>query len=125
MPSISATSRRTRDARRTPPDDVWQDIFAKQLALIDPAAALAQWNPNGSVEDGDTAAHTLHWMLSLQDMGLPDLGVTADTALYAVFKRGDGRRTYLAYNASRAPITVKFSDGKSLNVAPGTLGRTE
>ena len=93
--------------------------------MLNPAAALAQWNRFGSVEDGDTRTHTLHWMLSLQEMGLPDFGVTADTALYSVFKRPDGRKTYLAYNASKAPLTVKFSDGKSLSVAPGTLGRTQ
>jgi len=108
-----------------PPKDVWQDIFAKYLALADPAAALAQWNRYGSVEAGDTRTHTLHWMLSLQEMGLPDFSVTADTPLYTVFKRPDGRRTYLAFNAHKAPITVKFSDGKSLVVAPGLLGRAQ
>ncbi len=106
-----------------PPADVWQDVFAKYLALADPAAALAQWNPRGSVEDGETAAHTLHWMLSLQEMGVPDFGVSADTALYQVFRRADGRRTYLAYNAGKTPLTVRFSDGKVLTVAPGALGQ--
>jgi endoglucanase Acf2 len=106
-----------------PPKDVWQDIFAKYLALADPAAALAQWDRFGSVEVGDTRTHTLHWMQSLQNMGTPDFSVTADTTLYSVFKRVDGRKTYLAYNAGKAPINVKFSDGKTLTVAPGTLGR--
>jgi len=106
-----------------PPKDVWQDIFAKYLALADPAAALARWDRYGSVELGDTRTHTLHWMLSLQDMGTPDFSVTADTPLYGVFKRADGRKTYLAYNAGTAPINVKFSDGKSLTVAPKALGR--
>ena len=73
-----------------PPKDIWQDIFAKYLALADPAAALAQWDRWGSVEAGDTRTHTLHWMLSLQRDGPPDFGVTADTTLYAVFKRADG-----------------------------------
>jgi endoglucanase Acf2 len=108
-----------------PPKDVWQDIFAKYLALADPSAALAQWNRFGSVEDGDTRTHTLHWMLSLQEMGLPDFAVTADTTLYSVFKRPDGGKTYLAYNAGKAPLNVKFSDGKLLTVAPGALGRTQ
>ena len=106
-----------------PPKDVWQDIFAKYLALADPAAALDQWDRFGSVEAGDTRTHTLHWMQSLQAMGTPDFSVTADTTLYSVFKRPDGRKTYLAYNAGKAPINVKFSDGKTLTVAPGTLGR--
>lgn len=106
-----------------PPKDVWQDVFAKYLALADPAAALAQWDRYGSVEVGETRTHTLHWMLSLQEMGLPDFDVTADTPLFGVFKRPDGRRTYLAYNATNAPLNVKFSDGKTMTVAPGALGQ--
>ena len=106
-----------------PPKDIWQDIFVKYLALADPAAALARWDPFGSVELGDTRTHTLHWMLSLQGMGTPDFDVTADTTLFGVFKRPDGQRTYLAYNAGKAPITVTFSDGKSMSVAPSSLGR--
>jgi hypothetical protein len=106
-----------------PPEDVWHDIFAKYQALGDPAAALAQWNPRGSVQDGNTPSHSLYWMLSLQALGTPDFSVTADTVLYQVFKRPDGQRSHLAYNAGKAPITVRFSDGKQLVVAPGTLGR--
>jgi endoglucanase Acf2 len=106
-----------------PPKDVWQDVFAKYLALADPQAALAQWDRHGSVEAGDTRSHTLHWMLSLQEMGLPDFSTTADTTLYSVFKREDGRKTYLAFNAGKSPITVKFSDGKTLTVAPGFLAK--
>jgi endoglucanase Acf2 len=106
-----------------PPKDVWQDVFAKYLALADPQAALAQWDRHGSVEAGDTRSHTLHWMLSLQEMGLPDFSTTADTTLYSVFKRADGRKTYLAFNAGKSHITVKFSDGKTLTVAPGVLAK--
>jgi len=105
------------------PKDIWQDIFAKYMALADPAAGLAQWDRWGSVETGDTRSHTLHWLLSLNEMGPPDLSVTADTPLYAVFKRTDGQKTHLAFNASATPISVRFSDGKTLDVAPRTLGR--
>ncbi len=107
------------------PKDIWQDVFAKYLALADPGAALAQWDRWGAVELGETRTHTLHWMLSLAEMGTPDFGVSADTALYQVFKRPDGRRTYLAFNAGQQPLTVRFSDGKSLTVAPGALGRSD
>jgi endoglucanase Acf2 len=119
----AAYQKRGKFPPNPPPPDIWQDLFAKYLALADPAAALAQFNPRGSVQDGNTATHTLHWMLSLQAMGTPDFGVTADTVLYQVFKRADGQRTYLAFNAGKAPITVRFSDGKTLVVAPGMLGR--
>lgn len=105
------------------PKDGWQDIFAKYQALADPAAALASWDRFGSVELGETRTHTLHWMLSLQAMGRPDFTVTADTPLYAVFRRTDGKRSYLAFNATKTPLQVRFSDGQQLTVAPGALAR--
>jgi endoglucanase Acf2 len=111
--------------KKVDPPDIWQDVFAKYLALADPAQALAQWNRWGAVELGETRSHTLHWLLSLNEMGPPDVGITADTPLYSVFKRADGRRTYLAHNAGKTPITVRFSDGKTLVVAPNTLARTD
>ncbi|MDP2007774.1 MAG: glycosyl hydrolase [Rubrivivax sp.] len=107
------------------PKDIWQDVFAKYLALADPDAALKQWDPWGAVEGGETRTHTLHWMLALQAMGTPDLSVTADTPLFQVFKRADGRKTYLAFNAGKTPLQVTFSDGKQLTVAPGQLGRAD
>jgi endoglucanase Acf2 len=109
--------------RKVDPPDIWQDLFAKYLALVDPAQALAQWNRWGAVELGETRSHTLHWLLSLETLGTPDPGVTADTPLYAVFRRGDGRRTYLAFNAGPAPLTVRFSDGRVLTVSPGNLAQ--
>lgn len=111
--------------KRADPPDIWQDIFSEYLALSDPARALAQWNRWGSFELGDTRSHALHWLLSLDKMGTPDFDVTADTTLFTVFRRADGSKTYLAYNATKSPITVKFSDGKSLNVAPFSLGRMQ
>jgi endoglucanase Acf2 len=107
-----------------PPKDIWQDIFTMYTALADPAAGLASWDRHGSYELGQTRTHTLHWMLSLQSLGTPDISVTADTPLFQVFKRPDGSRTYTAYNATAAPLNVRFSDGKTLTVAPKTLAQT-
>lgn len=106
-----------------PPADIWQDVFAKYMALADPARGLAQWDRWGSVELGESRTHALHWLLSLNEMGPPDPSVKADTTLYSVFRRPDGVKTYLAFNATKAPITVRFSDGKVLTVAPGVLER--
>ena len=106
-----------------PPKDIWQDIFAQYLALADPAQALKTWERWGSVELGASRSYTLHFMLNLEAMGTPDFSVTADTPLHGVFKRADGSRTYLAFNARKTPLEVKFSDGQRLSVAPGTLGR--
>ncbi|MDP4300861.1 glycosyl hydrolase [Leptothrix discophora] len=122
LPSDTAVFR-ARGKRADPPD-IWQDIFAKYLALADPVAGLKAWERWGSVELGDTRSHALHWLLSLKAMGPPDLSVHADTALYAVFRRADGQRTHLAYNAGAAPITVRFTDGTSLQVLPRTLARS-
>ena len=85
----------------------------------------ARGNRWGSFELGDTRSHALHFLLSLQEMGTPDPSVTANTALYSVFKQADGRKTYLAYNAGKAPLDVAFSDGKKLSVSPGKLARAQ
>jgi endoglucanase Acf2 len=106
-----------------PPKDIWQDVFSQYLALADPAEALKTWDRWGSVELGASRSYTLHFMLSLEAMGTPDFSITADTPLHAVFKRADGSRTYLAFNARKTPLEVKFSDGKRLSVAPGSLAR--
>ena len=110
--------------KKVDPADIWQDVFAKYLALADPEAALAAWNRWGAVELGDSRTHTLHFLLSLAAMGAPDTSVSADTTLYQVFRRPDGKRTHLAYNAGTAPIEVRFSDGQRLTVAPRTLARS-
>jgi endoglucanase Acf2 len=106
-----------------PPKDIWQDVFAQYLALADPVQALKTWQRWGSVELGASRSYTMNFMLNLEAMGTPDFSVTADTPLHAVFKRVDGSRTYLAFNARKTPMEVKFSDGKRLTLAPGTLGR--
>ena len=105
------------------PPDIWQDIFAQYLGLADPAAGLAAWNRWGSFELGDTRSHALHWLLNLQEMGAPDLSVSANTTLYSVFKRQDGHKTYLAFNAGKQTMEVRFSDGTTLIVAAGQLAR--
>jgi endoglucanase Acf2 len=105
-----------------PPRDIWQDVFAKYQALIDPTKALASWDRWGSVELGESRTDTLAFMLNLQAMGRPDFSISANTPLYSVFKRADGTQTHMAYNAGNTPIDVKFSDGKNLRVMPRTLG---
>ena len=106
------------------PKDMWQDVLASYLALEDPDAALARWSKQGTVNNGETRSHTLFWMLSLKEMGSPDFSVTADTPLYSVFKRPDGERTYVAYNAHDAPLHVTFSTGKTLEVPARSLAHT-
>jgi endoglucanase Acf2 len=104
------------------PDDIWQDVLVSFEALGNPEAALKNWKPKGSTESGETRSHTLYWMLSLKEMGIPDFSVTANTPLYGVFHNA-GKKTYLAYNASAKAIDVQFSDGKKLRVEPYKLSR--
>jgi hypothetical protein len=52
-----------------------------------------------------------------------DTGVTADTPLYAVFTK-NGVRTYVAANITAVPITVTFSDGRTLTVPAGQTATT-
>jgi hypothetical protein len=106
-----------------PPADIWQDALAEGLALADADAALGRWDEHGSVESGETRAHTLYWMLSLKEMGAPDFSVTADAPLYAVFKDAKGVRSYLAYNVRDSALRVTFSTGKVLAVPPHALAR--
>jgi endoglucanase Acf2 len=109
--------------KRANPTDMWQDLFAKYMALTDPAEGLKMWNRWGAVELGDTRTHALHFMLSLEKMGVPDFSVSANHALYSVFKRSDGLRTYLAYNTGSQAKTVTFSDGHVLQVPPRSLAQ--
>ncbi|WP_137936838.1 glycosyl hydrolase [Chitinivorax sp. B] len=101
-----------------PSRDTWRDILLNYYALYDGAAALSLWNDSVPVEGGETRAHTYHWLQSLANYGQPDLSVTANTPLYAVFKSRSGKRAYAAFNASDATKTVTFSDGKILSVPP-------
>ena len=103
---------------------IWQDILLGYLALADPQAALAQWDARGLVEQGETASHTFHWISNLQHLGQPHFGITANTPLFAVFRREDGRLTYLAYNGSAQEKQVHFSDGTVLRVAARSLAQT-
>jgi endoglucanase Acf2 len=103
------------------PKDIWQDLFAKYLALVDPQAGFERWDEYGSFELGDTRSHALHWLSFLREVGPPDLSVTADTPHYAVFRQADGTRTYLVFNPSATPTSVTFSDGTVVEALPGQL----
>ncbi|TBL27237.1 hypothetical protein EYA84_29610, partial [Verrucosispora sp. SN26_14.1] len=99
---------------------VWQDIHWQFLALGDADSALAKLraNPGYTPEEGESRAHTFHWIRNLAGLGRVDTGITADHPLAAVFNR-NGARTYVASNISATPLTVRFSDGTQLTVAAG------
>lgn len=101
--------------------EMWQDIVCEYLALYDPDEALKKWNENGAVEDGESRAHTYHWIRNLIELGRPDFSVTADTPVYSIFKKVS-TKTYVVYNASDSIKRVTFSDGKVMNVSPKSMG---
>lgn len=108
--------------KRANPEDIWQDLFAQHVALVDPEAGLKRWDRWGSYELGDTRSRTYHWLQSLRATGPVDLSVSANTTFYSVFKRGN-TRTYLVYNPGSAPVNVQFSDGTRVQ-APAGLSQT-
>ncbi|MFC5109992.1 glycosyl hydrolase [Kibdelosporangium philippinense] len=103
---------------------VWRDIIWEFQALSQPDAALQAWRTTSySPEEGESRAHTFHWLRNLAALGQVDTTVTANTPLYSVFTK-NGARTYVASNRSTAPITVNFSNGVSLTVQPGRTATT-
>lgn len=96
----------------------WRDILWEFESLAEPARAKGRFDAVGgnyTPEAGETRAHTYHWLTVLDALGAPDASVTGSVPTSAVFLKGT-ERTYAAHNFGSAPITVTFSDGKSLAV---------
>ncbi len=102
------------------PPRAWQDIVWEFLALGDGDAALAKFraNPNFTSEEGESKAHTFHWIRNLAALGTVDKAVTANHPLAMAFSKA-GQRTYVASNISTSAITVTFSDGTKVAVPAG------
>jgi PGF-CTERM protein len=123
----------------------WSSMLAargRHLDLDDPASEFlggwgpAAWgyralsNPSNAaalVEDalpiepgGNSTPFVYNYVHFLNDAGLVDTGVVADTPFYQVFEDGD-RRTYAVFNAESAEQTVDFSDGMELTVPAGEV----
>nr|WP_200942236.1 glycosyl hydrolase [Angustibacter sp. Root456] len=102
------------------PPTVWQDVIWEFLALGDGDKALQNFRANSTFtsEEGESKAHTFHWIRNLAALGNVDTSVTANHPLAKVFSK-DGARTYVASNITAEPITVTFSDGTTLAVPAG------
>ena len=103
-------------------DDFWQDIFWSFEALADGEKARSAIARNASYEPetGFSQPAARHWIHSLAQMGPLDPSVTGDSAMFAVFRKGEVR-TYVAYNPNDAPRKVTFSDGHDLDVPARSL----
>jgi endoglucanase Acf2 len=102
--------------------DEWADLVWMYRALADGPAAMSDFTAGQATlkpEAGHALAHTYHWIAALAELGQVDRHVTADTPLYAVFRR-DQQRTYVVYNMRSRPLPVRFSDGFAIPLAaPG------
>ncbi|GAB5521958.1 MAG: hypothetical protein RhofKO_42090 [Rhodothermales bacterium] len=101
----------------------WQDVFWQYLAFSDPDRALELYLADPSYEafDGESRAHTMHWLYNMAAMGRVDPTVTANVPTYGVFRDANGTPTYVAFNASDAARTITFSDGFTLEVPARSL----
>ncbi|MGW2442768.1 glycosyl hydrolase [Streptomyces sp. NPDC001675] len=106
-------------AGRTQPG-IWPDIWYEYRALGDGDAALADFRAHSSLtsEEGESKAHTFHWIRNLAALGTVDASVSADSPLSAVFVK-NGDRTYVAANTTATDGTVHFSDGTTVRVPAG------
>lgn len=100
----------------------WGDLVVMFNALNDPAMAAdyIDGNPDCSLEGGNTHAFMSHWIHTLDQLGRNDSRVTADHPFTNVFLKG-GKKTYVVYNWGKAPLEVKFSDGRKVTAEPGRL----
>jgi hypothetical protein len=105
------------------PDNQWPDVWWNIWAMSNGEAAAADFASrqfNYRPEDGETKAHTYHWIYTYKQLGHLATGtgaLTASSPAAVAFTR-DGVTTYIAYNVGSAPGLVTFSDGTALNV-PG------
>ncbi len=98
----------------------WQDILWEFLALGDPDTALAKYraNPGFLSEEGETKAHTFHWIRNLAALGQVDASLTADYPMAIAFSK-NGAKTYVVANISTSALTVTFSDGMRVAAPAG------
>ncbi|WP_430781640.1 glycosyl hydrolase [Actinoplanes sp. G11-F43] len=99
----------------------WRDMHWQYLALGDGDAALSKFRASGgnyTSEEGESKAHTFHWIRNLAALGTVDKTVTANHPLAKVFVK-NGVKTYVASNITNSALTVTYSDGRTLAVAAG------
>jgi endoglucanase Acf2 len=101
----------------------WNDLFWQYLSMSNADLALLFYlvNPDYAEFDGESKAHTMHWLYNMREMGRYNTEVTANIPTYAVFVTASGDTTYTAYNAESTPRLVSFSDGFSMEVPANSM----
>ena len=102
----------------------WNDMWAEYYAIADPDYAMnTVWTKN-AINDGESQAHTYHFIRALQDYGTPDLTFKSNSPTASVFNK-NGVYTYVAYNASNTSKTVTFTSKSghtvSIKASPNTM----
>jgi endoglucanase Acf2 len=104
----------------TPNDNLWFEIYWSYLAMIDAPAAIQYYNnyktykPKGGCSD----AQTYHWLHTYNSIGYHDISISSNYPIAAVFRKF-GVKTYVAHNYGKSAITVKYSDGFTMDVPAG------
>lgn len=96
----------------------WHETLWAYEALGDADQAMKRFEANPERVGKQLRPHVYHWIGNLQALGNVDRDETADHPTAIAFNR-DGHRSYVAFNLSDQPITVRFSDGTQLSVDPG------
>jgi endoglucanase Acf2 len=99
----------------------WRDMHWQYLALGDGDVALSKFRAGGgnyTSEEGESKAHTFHWIRNLAALGTIDKTVTASHPLAKVFTK-NGAKTYVASNITGSTLDVTFSDGRTMSVPAG------
>ena len=108
-------------------DDEWRDIWWNLWAMTDAEAAITDFEtmaPDYWPENGETKAHTYHWLYTWKELGHIKTGtgeLTADDPAAVAFEK-DGKMTYIVYNYSSAEKVVTFSDGTEVTASPNDFG---
>jgi len=106
------------------PEERFRYVIWNFLATADPASAICRFEGASEYSpergEGETRAHTYHWIHNYNAMGTVEMSVTADIPTYSVFQ-ANGNRTYVAYNPDASSKLVRFSDGRTLSIPPDAL----
>ena len=106
-------------------DDLWRDLWWSLIAMVDPERALNDYNTVSvyDPEAGESKARTYHWLHTMNALGHIQTGTGDLTANYpaAMAFKKNNTINYVAYNYKNTNITVTFSDGKTMIVAPNSF----
>ena len=106
--------------------DQWRDIWWNLMAINDAQTAIDDYNTVTSYvpEQGETKAHTYHWINTFNQLGTMATGLgtlTANSPSAMAFNK-NGQTHYVVYNFGTTPLTVTYSDGVQVTAAPNQFG---